>query len=104
MTSSLTERMRREAKSLRDDWSDTGADLLDEAADRIESLEAENKKLREALEPFAELAKQLAYPEVEHIISRDGLRLKKDAEKPNYYLRTSDLVRARQAQSENPNV
>ncbi len=44
-------------------WMPTGSKHLEEdlaeAADRIEALEAQNKRLREALEPFAALADEI---------------------------------------------
>lgn len=58
MSSELVERLRNRAESYRmgGPSSEHTAALLDEAAARIEALEADKARLREALAPFAKAA------------------------------------------------
>lgn len=60
MSSELVERLRNRAESYRmgGPSSEHTAALLDEAAARLEALEADKARLREALEPFARYASE----------------------------------------------
>ena len=53
MTDDLERRLRESAQMTRDDVFQAEPDLLDEAADEIARLRAENEALREALKPLS---------------------------------------------------
>ncbi len=69
MSSELVERLRERAESYRmgGPSSEHTAALLDDAAARIEALEAEKARLREALAPFAALA-HAEYDDVPNVV------------------------------------